>query len=88
MNLSAWTSRTETPGILAVFVGIEVVVWEMGALVMSKSRSAEREMERSLDIHLFGGRDAGSAGKRALGITIRRSRDAKGLDSGLRESSE
>lgn len=28
MNLSAWTSRTETPGILAVFVGIEVVGWE------------------------------------------------------------
>lgn len=65
MNLSAWTSRTETPGMLAVFVENRSRRVE-GVLVKSKSQAAAR---RALDfgiskISVRWGETFGNAGAR------------------------
>ena len=78
MNLSAWTSRTETPGMLAVFVeNRSRRVEGAGDVEVARSLSPNEDIERDFRALL-----ASVAGARALGSTFRRSRDMECLRPG------
>jgi hypothetical protein len=75
MNLSAWTSRTETPGMLAVFgENRSRRVEDAGGVCPGRALAQPKRRYRD-----FRALHASAAGTRALGSTFRRSRDFRAL---------